>query len=433
MKVALVGGLLGLLALAPPVLAQTQGQVVTPAPAPQQVQPAAAPPPGAPAGQPAPLLEAAQLDQLLAPIALYPDPLLSQILMASTYPLEVVEAARWVQVSSNAALKGDALSAALAQQSWDPSVKSLVPFPQILKMMSDRLDWTQQLGDAFLAQQADVMASVQRLRHEAQAAGKLTSTPQEAVTADGPNIVIEPGDGEVYVPYYDPNAVYGEWPYPDYPPYYFPPWPGIIFAPGFSIGFGFGIGIDLIGPYWGWGRPDWGHRDIYVDPGRYSRINGGRAPGFAGDRWQHDPSHRRGVPYRSPAAAARFGGRNAATTPAAGRAERGYATPNTGARSFAQPANRGVTPGTRGFTAARPSVVRPTVQPPAFGNISRGADVRNEAQRGASSRASMPQVSAPRAAAPRAAAPRAAAPRAATPHAAAPHAAAPRGGGGKRP
>ena len=138
--------------------------------------PQPAPAPGASA------LTAEQLDQLVAPIALYPDPLIAQILMAATYPLEVVEADRWLRIPANAALKGDALTAALQQQPWDPSVKSLVPFPQLLRMMDSNLHWTEQLGDAFLAQQADVMDAVQRLRQRAQAAGSLASTPQQTVS-----------------------------------------------------------------------------------------------------------------------------------------------------------------------------------------------------------------------------------------------------------
>jgi hypothetical protein len=128
------------------------------------------------------LYTAAELDQLLAPVALYPDQLLGQILMASTYPLEVVEAARWVEDPNNARLKGDQLAAALQGKDWDPSVKSLAPFPQILRMMDDRLDWMQKLGDAFLAQQNEVMDSVQRLRRQAEEAGTLQSSPQQTVT-----------------------------------------------------------------------------------------------------------------------------------------------------------------------------------------------------------------------------------------------------------
>ena len=165
-----------------------------------------------------PLLKAEELDQLLAPIALYADPLLSEVLIASTYPLEIVQAARWAK--SNAKLKGDALTAALAKQSWDDSVKSLAQVPTVLEMMSDKLDWTQKLGDAVLAQQPDVMDSIQRLRLRAQDNGKLKSTKEQTVTvkseAEKQYVVIEPASPtEIYVPYYEPAVVYGDWPYPD--------------------------------------------------------------------------------------------------------------------------------------------------------------------------------------------------------------------------
>jgi len=171
-------------------------------------------------------LDAGQLDQLVAPIALYPDPLLAQVLMASTYPLEIVQADRWAK--ANKSLKGDALTAALDKQDWDASVKQLVSTLTVLAMMNDKLDWTQALGDAVLAQQADVMDAIQRLRAKAQANGKLETTKQQKVTVTqdqgSPIIEIEPASPEVvYVPYYDPGVVYGAWPYPAYPPYYFPP------------------------------------------------------------------------------------------------------------------------------------------------------------------------------------------------------------------
>ena len=158
-----------------------------------------------------------QLDQLLAPIALYPDALLSQVLMAATYPLEVVEAARWSQANPN--LKGDAAVAAVKDKSWDVSVKSLTAFPQTLQMMSNQLDWTQKLGDAMIGQQKDVATAVQRLRAKAQAAGNLKSTPQQTVTTQSSGgasaIVIEPASPELlYVPYYNPAWAYGAWPYP---------------------------------------------------------------------------------------------------------------------------------------------------------------------------------------------------------------------------
>ena len=183
-----------------------------------------------------------QLEQMVAPIALYPDELVSQILMAATYPLEVVEAARWSK--ENSKLTGQALEDAMQKQSWDPSVKALTAVPQTLAMMNDQLKWTQDLGDAFLAQQNDVLDAVQRLRARADAAGNLKSTPQQTVTrttrpagspasAPAQAYVIQPANPtEYYVPVYDPGLVYGAWPYATYGPFYWYP-PGYV-AAGYS-------------------------------------------------------------------------------------------------------------------------------------------------------------------------------------------------------
>jgi len=180
---------------------------------------------------PAQPFNAEQLDALLASIALYPDELLTQLLMASTFPLEVVAAARWVDDPAHKSLTGDALAKAVEAQPWDPSVKSLVPFPAVLATLNNNLNWLQQLGYAFATQQADVFAAVQRLRHQAQANGKLESSPQQTVStqqvttepaagsgqapAQQEVIVISPAQSDtVYVPTYDPAVVYGSWPYP---------------------------------------------------------------------------------------------------------------------------------------------------------------------------------------------------------------------------
>jgi hypothetical protein len=242
-----------------------------------------------------PLLKLAELDQLLAPIALYPDPLLSEVLIASTYALEVVQADRWAK--SNKALKGDALTGALAKQSWDDSVKSLVQVPDVLGMMSEQLDWTQKLGDAVLAQQADVMDAVQRLRARAHANGKLESTKQQTVTVKTENqkqhVVIEPtSPDEIYVPYYEPAAVYGDWPYPDYAPYYFPP-PAGYFAGGvLATGVAFAAGVAVRHAFWG--NCDWGRGNINVVTNRSANIaNVNRG------RWEHNPDHRQGVRYNN--------------------------------------------------------------------------------------------------------------------------------------
>lgn len=255
-----------------------------------------------------------ELDQLLAPIALYPDSLLAQILMASTYPLEVVRAERWVKENEN--LQGDALAKALEQQSWDPSVKSLVNFPQVLTMMNEKLDWTQKLGDAFLAQQKDVMAAVQKLRAKAQEQGNLESSEQQKVIVEKETqtIIIEPADPQVvYVPTYNPTVVYGSWWYPSYPPYYYyPP----TYVPGAAL-FSFGAGVAM-GAAWGyaWGGCHWGHGEVDVDFNRNvnfnSNINRARYQNnytnIQGNRgsWQHNPAHRQGVNYRDQGTAQRY-------------------------------------------------------------------------------------------------------------------------------
>ena len=237
----------------------------------------------------------AELDQLLAPIALYPDTLVGQILMAATYPLEVVEADRWLQDADHAALTGDQLTEALDQKNWDPSIKSLVPFPQILRMMDDNLDWMERLGQAFQADQAAVMDSVQRLRKQAEATGRLRSTPQTTIGTEGQAITIVPSSSTtVYLPVYNPTVAYGPWPYPDYPPDYFP---------NFVGGF-----VDIVVPLWGWHHCDWDHHRIDIDRDRWEHLNHGRQPVFGpGGTWQHDPSRQRGID-RNPNINVRFPG-----------------------------------------------------------------------------------------------------------------------------
>jgi len=317
-------------------------------------------------------LTAEQLERLVAPIALYPDPLVAQILMAATYPLEIVEADRWRQIPANAALKGDALTAALQQQSWDPSIKSLVPFPQVLHMMDSNLDWTEQLGDAFLAQQADVMDAIQRLRQRAQAANSLGSTPQQTVLTEDQEIMIEPANPEiVYVPAYNPWCVYGAWPYPDYPPFYFDPWAGYCVPADYLIAFG--TGFYPFG-FWGWGYFDWRHHTIRLDHDRFQRFNTGHEP--PGGIWQHDPAHRHGVPYRDPATAARFLG-----SAGAARGFRGFAPAPAVTPSVSHPA--------AGLAAPLRSA------PPAFESLGPGSQVRGESARGFSSRMTPPAAPAP--------------------------------------
>jgi hypothetical protein len=269
------------------------------------------PPPSQPASAPSQqLLTAGQLDALVAPIALYPDALLSEVLMASTYPLEVVEADRWA--NANKTLQGDALKAAIAQQNWDDSIKSLAATPDVLDLMSNKLDWTQQLGDAVLAQQPDVMDAIQRLRLKAQANNKLQSTSQQTVTTQSTGgrqyIYIAPTDpDELYVPYYDPSVVYGGWDYPDYPPYYWPPpaYIGVgILATGLAFGTGYALGRWASGGNrWGGGF-NWGGNNINVN--RSASVNN-----VSGNNWTHNPAHRGNVGYNNPGVAAKFGGNNA--------------------------------------------------------------------------------------------------------------------------
>jgi Protein of unknown function (DUF3300) len=251
-----------------------------------------------------PVFTQQELDQMLAPIALYPDSLLSQILMAATYPIEIVQAARWSR--ANPGIIGDQAVRAVDQNNWDPSVKSLVAFPQILAMLDEKLDWMERLGDAFLSQQQQVMDTVQTLRQRAQAAGNLQSSDNVRVEPQGQTIVIEQANPQVvYVPYYNPTVVYGPWWYPEYPPVYWGPWPGYYARPGFGAGFFWGAGI-TVGAGFFFGAFDWPHRHpIVVNVNNYYY----RAPPrvVASGGWYHDPVHRRGVPYRDAALRQEFG------------------------------------------------------------------------------------------------------------------------------
>ena len=222
-----------------------------------------------------------ELDQMLAPVALYPDSLLAQILVAATFPNEVVEADQWVQ--QNESLKGDRLNGALDKMEWDLSVKALVPFPKVLAMMSDKREWTQKLGDAFLAQQTQVMDTVQSLRSKAHAQGNLKSNEQQRVVVKGDSIEIEPANPRVvYVPAYNPTVIYGSWWHPAHPPFaYNPYYPRYVYDPHYSGAgfitagvFGFAAGI-AVGSAWngGWGRWDWRHRAVHVNVVRTININ----------------------------------------------------------------------------------------------------------------------------------------------------------------
>ncbi len=364
---------------------------------------------------------------MLAPIALYPDPLLSQILMASTYPLEVVEAARWSR--SQPYLRGEESVRAVQQMDWDASVKSLVAFPQILQMMDEKLDWTERLGDAFLSQEAQVMDTVQSLRQKAYAAGNLKSNDQVRVDTEGQTIAVEPASPDiVYVPYYDPTVAYGPWWWDDYPPIYWGPWPGYYVDSGFA----WGIGIVITTGFF-FGNCDWHHHRVNVininnyyyhgpvHDERHPAPNVDHAPGH----WQHDPNHRRGVPYRTTDLRRQYG--RGSTSPDAHRDFRGYEPPSITIRGEGGighriepghapmlprpdegrgpgrtskpgvretiPERGGVQPGRsfkpepRGVPGTPGGFARPgmEVRPHAFEDIGRGSNVRSYSSRGHSS------------------------------------------------
>ncbi len=273
--------------------------VLLPFSAAAQSQPATSPPAAPSAEQ---TLKPEQLDAIVAPIALYPDNLLAQVMMAATYPLEVVQAARWAE--ANKELKGDALKQAIEKLTWDDSVKSLIATPSVLAMMSTKLDWTQKLGDAVLAQETDVMDAVQRLRVRAQGTDKLKSSKEQNVTVrqeGGKQVVaIQSTNPEtVYVPYYDPAVVYGTWPYPEYPPDYWYPddywFPGGVIATGIAFGTGYALWRWWDNNHWR-GHIDWNKRDIDV---RRNNVV---------QNWQHNPQHRRGVAYNNPKVRQQFAG-----------------------------------------------------------------------------------------------------------------------------
>ena len=325
--------------------------------APQYATPAAQPQAGQPQmqqqGQPqmqqqGPHASLPELQALIAPIALYPDSLLAQMLIAATYPLDVAAATIWIQDPQNAKLSGPALESALQQQRWDNSVKSLVQFPDALRMLGNKLEWTQRLGDAYLAQPSELMQAVQALRTQARNAGHLQSGSQMTVTSDPQsNIIIQPANPQVvYVPMYNPYMVYGPWGYPAYPP-----WP--VYNPGWgylAFGVGFGVGAAL------WATPYWGRGYVYVNHGYYNRFNvaynapmyrGQVRPGPGGP-WVYNPAHRGSVPYTNAALQGRY-----AATPAqrqqvtqARAAAQSSWSKNPGARSTGGSVPRATTGGT---------------------------------------------------------------------------------------
>ena len=299
------------------------------------------------AKQEGPAFRLEEIDQMVAPIALYPDSLLAQVLTASTYPLEIVQAARFVQ--QNKELKGEKLLQAAKDKEWDPSVKAMLSFPDVLLMMSEKIEWTEKLGNAFLGQQKDVMTSVQRLRKKAQESGNLKTTKEQKVIVEEQTkvIIIQPASPEVvYVPTYNPVVVYGAWPYPAYPPYPVYP-PGYVAA---TAAFSFAAGV-AVGAAWsghgGWGC-GWGNNEVNVNVSKqnnFTKNNYNNSEKYQKNQnvknqsWQHNPENRKGAKYPNQNTAQKYGqqrsgsGGRATTSDArgygSGGGQRGGAGPQT--------------------------------------------------------------------------------------------------------
>jgi len=334
-----------------------------------------------------------ELDQMIAPIALYPDSLIAYVFMASTYPIEVVQADRFVK--ENKDLKGDKLMAAAKDKTWDPSIKSLLPFPEVLAMMSDKLDWTTKLGNAFLAQQRDVMDSVQRLRKKAYEAGNLKSTKEQIVKVEKQTVIIQPSNPQViYVPAYNPTVVYGVWAYPAYPPYpYYPP--GYV-AGAAAFGFVAGVAVGSSGCCWGgW---NWGNHEIDIDinnnynftKNNYNKETAQKYQEQAQSKrqqdgktsWQHNPDHRKGVQYGNQATAQHYG----QARPSAGQQKQNFRgherAGSAGQIGRTRPESPKVTGGQRGESAFRGM---------GNGGGERAASLRGQSSRGASGAMGFPR------------------------------------------
>lgn len=331
-----------------------------------------------------------ELAQLLAPIALYPDELVSQILMASTYPLEIVQADRWAKKNKQSA--GDVLAKQLEKEPWDPSVKSLVNFPTVLASMSEKLDVTTKIGDAFLSQQKDVMATIQTLRKKALEAGNLKTTKEQKVVVEKEIIVIQPANPQViYVPSYSPTVVYGVWMYPSYPPYYYyppppPAYPAYHFAAGVAVGAAWG---------YAWGHADWHGGNVDINVNRNTTINNNidrskyqnRVNPNNKGNWQHNPEHRKGVAYKDGATAKQYGQSPARSMEGRRDASRGYGNAGSGAanRQSAGTMDRGAAgAGTRPSAGTMDRGGRDS----AFGGGGSGSQARAASDRGMSSRQS---------------------------------------------
>lgn len=327
-----------------------------------------------------------QLDSLVAPIALYPDPIVSQVLVASTYPLEIAEAARWLGQHPN--LQGQALADAVRQQNWDPSVQGLVATPDLLSRLNQNLTWTSQLGNAFLSDQAGVMDAIQRMRQRAEASGALKSTPQQTVSNQTENgqtvITIQPAGPDVlYVPIYNPVAIWGPADYYPYPSLYYPPYyPGV--AAAGLIGFGTGVFLGSFwGGGWGWGgwgwRPGWGSHRVFINNNFIVSRHFNRVATGPGNAWVHNPIHRGGLGYNNPAVANRFpgAGAHAVQRPTMGQVQQRLGqqrlgNAGQGAANRMAPGNfgqRGVSPNIGSANRMAPGNLGQFGGPKRFGNV----------------------------------------------------------------
>jgi Protein of unknown function (DUF3300) len=373
-----------------------------------------------PAAPAAAKIPADQLDSLVAPIALYPDPLLSQVLVASTYPLEVVQLQQWL--AQNKGMDEKKLAEAVKKQDWDPSIQGLAALPDAVKQLADNIKWTTDLGNAFLAQQNDVMEAVQRMRKKAQGTGNLKSSEQQKVetkTVDSQQvIVIEQASPQVvYVPSYNPTVVYGAPIYP-YPPIYYPP-PGY-YAAGMAISFGVGVAMGAMwGGGWGYNCGWGGNNNITINNNNNfinnsNRVNGGNRVKGGNNNWQHNPQHRGGAPYGDRGTANKYGGTargdsmqsrqnnarqnqarqqpaggNRGSGPSAGTANRGN-SPSAGNRSGASAGNMSSNRGTSANRAGNQQVrnTPSSTNRSAFGGAGSGmsgSSARASSSRGASS------------------------------------------------
>ena len=349
-----------------------------------------------PAKQEGPSFRPEEIDQMVAPIALYPDALLAQILTASTYPLEIVQAGRFVQ--QNKDLKGEKLMAAAKDKDWDPSVKAMLSFPDVLLMMNDKLEWTEKLGNAFLDQQKDVMASVQRLRQKAQEAGNLKTTKEQKVVVEKETkvIVIESASPEVvYVPTYNPTVVYGVWAYPAYPPppvYAYPPGAGLAFAAGVAVGVAARSGYGAYGC-------GWGNNEININASTNNNFtknnynNPQKYQAKQNQSWQHNPEHRGNAQYKNQKTAQKYGQQGAGGGARAGTSEaRGYgggAGDKGGGKAQTSDAGRGGNTGAKGGTSAQTSdASRGGGKESALSGSGKGGNERASSNRGNESRSS---------------------------------------------